>query len=239
MLSEQRPLALAQQDSKTPAPDARITCFMASCFIALWCSSMVSPPRSHGIVCEGIQGSAASSAGRIQGRAASSAGLGTCALRARGPASQLATFALWGPGPVLTPRGVGQARPHGARSHLWPHRARSQAALAMPHLVGSPFAPAWLTATSLAATQTGCQKSAGRGRGPRTLGGCRPNGTAQPHPGPCSTRAASDVLTVRWLPPGWWSNLVPTHFLEGEVGSNPARKRKTVLLHTPWAPQIP
>jgi hypothetical protein len=63
---------------------------------------MVSPPRSHGIVCEGIQGRAASSTGRIQGRAASSAGLGTCALRegARGPASQLAPFEMWGPGPV-------------------------------------------------------------------------------------------------------------------------------------------
>ena len=104
------------------------------------------------------------------------------------------------------PRGVGQARPHGASSHLWPHRTRSDAALALPHLAGSPFAPAWLTASIPAATQTGCHKPAGRGRGrgPRTLGGCRPNGTARPHPGPYNTRAASDVLTV---PPCWWSKL--------------------------------
>jgi hypothetical protein len=118
------------------------------------------------------------------------------------------------------PRGVGQARPHGASSHLWPHRTRSDAALALPHLAGSPFAPAWLTASIPAATQTGCHKPAGRGRGrgPRTLGGCRPYGTARPHPGPCNTRAASDVLTV---PPCWWS---PPHF--PRRGLPPAFKRK-------------
>ena len=55
-----RPSSSPRFGPRHAGPDTRSTCWFASCFIASRSSVMVSPPRSHGIVCEeGFRGPAA------------------------------------------------------------------------------------------------------------------------------------------------------------------------------------